>query len=53
MLIDGFLCFKNGSVKVRFTQFATVLIAYCIERNDVSIVVLVARLFLQRTVYIR
>mgnify|MGYP003523790771 FL=1 len=49
MLLDSFLTFRDGPVEVAFTYLAAALVAYCVERDDFGIVVLVVLFFIQRT----
>ena len=50
VLMDGLLAFLDGAVEVGLADFPAVLVAHGIERNLLGIVVLVSRLFLQRTI---
>ena len=48
--MDGLLAFLDGTVEVGLADFPAVLVAHGVERNLLGIVVLVSRLFLQRTI---
>ena len=50
MELDCLLAFLNSGFVVALAKFTTCLVAYGIERQHLSIVVLIAVLFLQRSI---